>query len=143
MQMTCIESCRTVVVTLSLSLQGRRASVDGRPMKTSGWSRASRQQRGYGTEWDKKRRMVMARDCYLCQCTHCKEEDRVSIAHEVDHIVSRAKAKALGWSKEKTESMDNLQSINRDCHKRKTKEEVGATHRPKKQGGLDGWLIEA
>lgn len=85
--------------------------------------------------------MVLQRDMFLCQCSYCKAEDRTTVALEVDHIVSKAKAKALGWSKEKTEHPSNLQAINRDCHKRKTREEVGATHVVRPQIGLDGWPV--
>lgn len=105
------------------------------------WPSSSRQSRNYGRAWEKKRATVLERDARLCQCTRCKAEKRTTIATEVDHIVSRAKAQAQGWSTERTESMENLQAINADCHKRKTIEEQGGTHKPKEIIGLDGFPV--
>jgi 5-methylcytosine-specific restriction protein A len=106
---------------------------------TSKWPTGSRHARGYGAEWDKLRKAVLRRDNYLCQCAHCKAEGRVTMATEVDHVVSKARAKTLGWSQARTEHPDNLQAINSDCHIRKTQEEQGKTMKPKI--GLDGWAI--
>ncbi|MBI4291298.1 MAG: HNH endonuclease [Betaproteobacteria bacterium] len=108
-------------------------------MSRSKWSTESRHARGYGAEWDKLRLLVLERDGHLCQCQHCKAEGRVTLATEVDHVVSRARATALGWSKARTEDPSNLQAINSDCHVRKTQEEQGKTVKPKI--GLDGWAI--
>ena len=71
----------------------------------SQWLTGSRQSRGYGADWQRVRKIVLERDGHLCQCKHCKTEGRTSIATEVDHIVSRANAKAMGWSKERTEHL--------------------------------------
>lgn len=97
--------------------------------------------RTYGKAWEKVRAEVLKRDNYLCQCQHCKKEKRTSLATEVDHIVSRAKAQALGWTPERTEHPDNLQAINHDCHKRKTTEENGGIPKPKVRIGLDGFPV--
>ena len=53
--------------------------------------RGSRHERGYGTEWDKLRKVILKRDGYLCQCNECKGgELRLREATHVDHIVSKA-----------------------------------------------------
>jgi 5-methylcytosine-specific restriction protein A len=103
------------------------------------WSKQSRQSRGYGRAWDIKRLQILRRDKYLCQCRHCKAEGRITPASEVDHIVSKAEAKRLGWSDERTESDSNLQSINHDCHERKNLEDKGVRERV--QIGVDGWPV--
>lgn len=82
----------------------------------------------------------MERDKGLCQPSLRK--GLVVRATEVDHIVSKAKAKKLGWSDERTNHPDNLQAISKAEHDRKTAEETGGTYRPKVQIGLDGWPIE-
>ena len=110
-------------------------------MSRSNWPTESRQKRGYGAEWDMVRKQVLDRDGHLCQCRHCKAEGRTTIATEVDHIVSRANAQALGWSKARTEHPNNLQAINTDCHARKTQEEQGKTLKPKRYIGPDGFPI--
>lgn len=110
-------------------------------MSRSNWPTESRHARGYGADWDKVRKLVLDRDGRLCQCSHCKAEGRTTLATEVDHVVSRAKAQALGWSKARIEHQNNLQAINKDCHKRKTKEEQGATLRAKVKIGADGWAL--
>lgn len=110
-------------------------------MSRSNWPTESRHERGYGAEWDKVRRLVLERDGRLCQCRHCKTEGRTAIATEVDHIVSRANAQALGWSKARAEHPSNLQAINSHCHVRKTQEEQGKAVKPKRHIGLDGFPI--
>jgi 5-methylcytosine-specific restriction endonuclease McrA len=59
----------------------------------------------------------MARDCGLCQIngTECR-----FIATEVDHKVSKAKARALGWTDEQIDDDSNLQATCTTCHKAKT-----------------------
>ena len=97
----------------------------------------------YGRAWERTRAHVLARDSHLCQCTYCKASHRTTLATEVDHIISRAKAQALGWSPEQIEHPNNLQSINKDCHKRKTIEEQGGTYRgPPVRIGLDGFPVK-
>ena len=118
-----------------------RLSILGALMSRSNWPTESRHKRGYGAEWDKVRKLVLKRDGHLCQCRHCKASDRTTIATEVDHIVSRATAQALGWSKARTEHPNNLQAINSECHVRKTIEEQGKTVKPKRYIGADGFPI--
>lgn len=97
------------------------------------YSTASRQSRGYGREWELLRNRVLERDCYLCQCEQCKSANRVRVAQEVDHIVPKAKGG--------TDALDNLQAINRDCHKVKTIIDAGGT--VKRRVGVDGWPVHA
>ena len=109
-------------------------------MKKSGWPTTSRHARGYGNDWDKTRKEVLRRDNGLCQCSECQGgKVRTLVATEVHHVVSKAKARQLGWSKEQTESMNNLISINEDCHKRETAAENGYQLKPKIKIGEDGW----
>ena len=103
------------------------------------WHRDAQRGGKYGAAWRKRRLFVLERDSYLCCCQHCKAEGRTALATEVDHIVSRAKAKALGWSEERTEDPANLQAINAECHKRKTLEEEGKAYAPPRLVGLDGF----
>lgn len=107
--------------------------------RKSNWPTGTRQERGYGKEWQIVRAYVLERDNYLCQCSYCKADGRTTMANEVDHVVSRAKAKALGWSNEQTEHPNNLQAINSLCHERKTIEEKG--HKVHPRIGLDGFPI--
>ena len=105
------------------------------------WPTTSRQSRGYGAAWDRLRKRILKRDNYLCQCKHCKAEHRVTPASEVDHIVSKAKAKAMGWTTAQINDELNLQAINSDCHVRKTLEDIGAEPKPRVRIGLDGFPV--
>lgn len=105
------------------------------------WSKESRQSRGYGAEWEKLRLQVIERAKGMCE--ECARQGRVAMGRDVDHVVSRAKAHMLGWTKRKTEALTNLQYLCTPCHKRKTTEETGRTHRePRPAIGEDGWPIE-
>lgn len=88
-----------------------------------GWradaERGTRQQRGYGAEWEAIRKRILARAGGLCECDDCRRLGRVRVAREVDHIVPKARGG--------TDDDDNLQAINRDCHKAKTLRERGAS----------------
>lgn len=101
------------------------------------WSKESRHKRGYGAAWDKKRKRILERDGGLCRCQHCKAAGRILIASEVDHVISKARARKMGWTEERIDDESNLAAINSDCHKRKTAEEEGKTPRP--TIGADGW----
>jgi len=89
------------------------------PARKYGWApdseRGTRQQRGYGRAWERTRAAVLRRDRYLCQCEACKEAKRLTVAHEVDHRIPKARGG--------TDDPDNLCAINRDCHRRKTARE--------------------
>lgn len=114
-------------------------------MKKSGWPTTSRHARGYGTEWGKTRLRILARDNGLCQCEECQGgHKRLTYATEVHHIVSKAAAARLGWSKDRTEADDNLAAINKDCHMRETASEQGRSLKPMKVGtAQDGWPIRS
>lgn len=93
--------------------------------KATGWlrdrMRGTRQQRGYGPDWDRLRVKILDRDGHLCQCDECQAEDRVLLATEVDHRVSKEDGG--------TNDPANLRAINKDCHKRKTQTEAQAGRR--------------
>ena len=82
------------------------------------WSKTSRHERGYGKEWVKARKLAMERDHGLCQV--CRKAGRVSLATEVDHIVSKARAVLLMWPAARVNAVENLQAICSPCHKEKT-----------------------
>lgn len=104
------------------------------------WGSESRQKRGYGKEWEALRKQVIQRDKGLCQ--PCLRKGIVTKFYAVDHITSRAQAKRLGWSKERTEHPSNCQCICDPCHLQKTEEEQGKTKRaPLPQIGLDGFPV--
>lgn len=105
------------------------------------WSKESRQARGYGADWDRLRKQIMQRDAGLCQ--PCRKAGTLGvIAHAVDHITSKAKAKKLGWTKAQMDHPSNLQAICEPCHKRKTAEEEGKAFTPKQRIGEDGFPVE-
>ena len=87
------------------------------------------------------RKFVPERDGHPCQCQHCKAENRTKLATEVDHVIPKAKARAMGWTDQQIDADSNLQSINTDCHARKTIEDRGGTPKPKRIIGLDGFPI--
>ena len=98
------------------------------------WSTLSRHERGYGKEWSRLRIQVMQRDRGLCQCDQCKQANRLTAAHEVDHI----KPKAQGG----TDDLSNLRAVNRECHKRITLEQQGKRQAaPKAKFTSDGRVV--
>lgn len=100
--------------------------------KQSGWSSESRHARGYGSEWDRIRKVILARDHYICQCPDCKGgELRVRVANQVDHILPKANGG--------TDDPSNLRAVNFECHAKLTLEQRG--YKPKPSIGLDGWPI--
>ncbi|MCU7916559.1 MAG: HNH endonuclease [Candidatus Thiodiazotropha sp. (ex Gloverina cf. vestifex)] len=68
--------------------------------------RGTRQQRGYGAEWQRIRKRILKRDGYLCQV--CRMRD----ATQVDHIVPKVKGG--------TDDPANLRAICKPCHATKT-----------------------
>ena len=93
----------------------------------SGWwrtSKGSRQARGYGAQWDRLRARVLARDKRLC--LSCKELGIATPATEVDHIIPKSQGG--------TDSITNLQSICKDCHKVKTQRESKESRYNTKRG---------
>ena len=75
--------------------------------------RASRHDRGYGSDWDKTRKRILIRDCGMCQS--CAKQGIVRLACDVDHIVPKAEGG--------TDEECNLQSLCKSCHSEKTKQE--------------------
>lgn len=101
------------------------------------WSKESRQSRGYGAQWVKIRKLVIARAKGLCE--QCAKEGRVARGRDVDHVVSKAEAAKRRWTQAQVDDLANLQLLCPPCHDRKTTEETGRTYRPKVEIGLDGW----
>lgn len=91
----------------------------------SGWRpdahRGNRHQRGYGSEWEKTRTRILERDSGICQPG--LELGELHRGSQVDHVVSRAEARALGWTHGRTEADENLQAICEACHGAKTARE--------------------
>ena len=84
--------------------------------------RGSRHERGYGTDWDKKRKRILSRDKGLCQT--CLKRGKPRPARAVDHVINKAEARRRGWTDEQIEADENLQSICKTCHDAKTAEEA-------------------
>ena len=103
--------------------------------------RGSRQARGYGAEWERLRLEILARDDYLCQCARCAERGATRLATEVDHIVPKDKALALGWSQVQIDDQSNLQAINEHCHDLKSKEERGMKSIERISFSRSGWPV--
>lgn len=82
-------------------------------------ARGTRQQRGYGSGWDARRKRILERDCGLCQ--QCLREGRLTAVGDkpysawCDHIVPKAE----GGS----DADENLQTLCRACHQAKTDRE--------------------
>jgi 5-methylcytosine-specific restriction protein A len=88
-----------------------------RPLAGRGWTseeRASRQERGYGSNWECLRKVILARDCGICQ--PCKRDGHLHEGTEVDHIVPKAEGG--------TDDEANLQCICHGRHTEKTREEA-------------------
>jgi len=103
--------------------------------KRTAWDHGgkTRHQQGYGTAWDKLRKVILERDCHLCQpCM--RDQGRPTPASQVDHI----KPKAKGG----TDDPDNLQSICAPCHLDKSIRDKGHTPRNRRRYGVSGWPIE-
>lgn len=87
----------------------------------------TRREQGYGHAWDKLRKVILARDSYLCQA--CLEKGRPIPATQVDHITPKASGG--------TDDPANLRALCRPCHDRKTIADKG--HRVRPTFGADGW----
>ena len=103
------------------------------------WGTKSRHERGYGAAWVKLRTRIMERDCGLCQV--CRKAGRVTVASQVDHIVSKANAYRMKWSTEQIDADSNLQAICKPCHLVMTEEEQGKAKRPRLTISADGWPV--
>ena len=86
--------------------------------KNTGWEAHQQgktaSERGYGYSWQKLRMSALKRDKFLCQ--ECRRNGKAIAANDVDHKL----AKAHGGS----DSMDNLESLCRKCHRAKTARET-------------------
>ncbi|RTY53652.1 HNH endonuclease [Pantoea sp. YU22] len=100
--------CRHTTTHSSGSCEEHRG--EGWKQHTKGQSAA---QRGYGTDWNKLRPIILKRDKGLCQA--CLRDGIVRSAKTVDHIVP----KAHGGS----DLPSNLQALCWPCHKAKTARE--------------------
>jgi len=105
------------------------------------WSRESRHKRGYDYAWVKVRNEVMERDGGQCQ--PCKRVGRATLARAVDHIVSKAKAASMSWTRAQMDHPSNLEAICTPCHATKTEAEQGKTKRVRRAAGPDGWPVDA
>jgi 5-methylcytosine-specific restriction protein A len=97
------------------------------PTNPGGWQsdevRGNRHQRGYGAAWERTRERIFERDHGLCQ-EHLKQGIPHAPAHpECDHVVSKAEAKARGWSEQQIDDDSNLQTLCPECHRAKTSRE--------------------
>ena len=101
------------------------------------WSTVSSSKRGYGYAWQKKRKLALARDHGLC--LPCKRAGRVTLATQVDHVLSKAYGKRHGIAVAQIEALGNLQSICAKCHDEKSAKEEGKELIPRVAVGADGW----
>lgn len=89
-----------------------------------GWAKShgdkSSHERGYGWDWRQRRARILSRDGGICQI---KGPECRFAAREVDHKVSKERARAMGWTDEQIEDDLNLQSACIPCHKAKTQAE--------------------
>ena len=76
--------------------------------------RGSRHERGYGSEWEKIRKVILSRDKGLCQS--CLKQGKYRPARIVDHIVPKFEGG--------TDHESNLQSLCQSCSDAKTQAEA-------------------
>ena len=104
------------------TLKPRIQTLGASGPKARGWSetrRTSSSERGYGWEWQKKRKVILARDCGLCQT--CKRLGRYTLTNIVDHIVGKEDWKATHDGRlDGCDDESNLEAICADHHKLKT-----------------------
>ena len=95
-------------------MPSRPPGLHGKPKRQiTGWSRETRQARGYGREHDAMRARVL-REEPLCRM--CAAEGRVSATAIADHIVPKAEGG--------TDDRTNYQGACDPCHRRKTAQEA-------------------
>lgn len=113
--------CAALVDKAGYCDEHKRDAIGWRPDR----ERGNRHARGFGSGWDRKRLVILKRDCGLCQV--CLKAGRIEKATQVDHIVPRGEGG--------TNDEDNLQSICDDCHATKTAQE-SARARKRAAAGL-------
>lgn len=100
------------------------------------WKRDNPAHRGYGWQWQKLRKAMLAQEPL---CRTCQARGMVTAATELDHIVPKAQGG--------TDDPGNLAPICTPCHKDKTAHESAAAQGRKIKRrltfGPDGWPIEA
>ena len=74
-------------------------------------SRPSAAKRGYGSKWQRTRAAKLAQDP---MCEDCAAAGLTTAANEVDHI------DGMGPNGERGHDLDNLRSLCKPCHARKT-----------------------
>lgn len=102
---------------------GERCPVHPVQDKFADRRRGSRQSRGYDAEWERTRKLVLERDRGLCQPCFNSDPQRITRAFAVDHVVSKGESRRLGWSREQSDALTNLQAICKSCHAQKTASE--------------------
>jgi 5-methylcytosine-specific restriction protein A len=98
------------------------------------WDRTkTAQERGYGKDWLKLRKVILKRDDYLCQA--CLRQDRLTplCVKPFDHAVDHITLKARGG----TDAPSNLQSLCFDCHE--VKSDTDMSRNAGKMDRADGW----
>lgn len=84
--------------------------------------RGSRQDRGYGAEWDRKRKEILQRDAGICQVG--MEEGHVHEGTEVDHKINKAEWKRRFGTLAGVDHPSNLRCICTVHHRAKTQAEA-------------------
>ena len=95
-------------------VSGSAYCPDHQPVRGGESRRLSPSQRGYDRQWQRLRRMKLARQPF---CAECSRRGRIVAATDVDHIVPLANGG--------TNADDNLQSLCHSCHSRKTADQRG------------------
>ncbi|MBS1198142.1 MAG: putative phage-related protein [Proteobacteria bacterium] len=88
--------------------------ADSKAGKFADERRGSRHERGYGSAWEKLRKIILRRDKGLCQ--ECLRQDKCRPAKIVDHKVPKFEGG--------TDDEDNLQSLCQSCSDKKTQSEA-------------------
>lgn len=104
-----------------------------------GWHKTSAASRGYDHRWQKTRERILARDHGLCQ--ECRRNGHVTQATDVDHVIGKAQGRRRRLAASVIEGDDNLQSLCKLCHVKKTAAEEGRTYAPRAVTGSDGWPV--
>jgi len=78
--------------------------------------RGSSNERGYTYRWQQSSKGYLAKHPL---CVHCEQQDRVTVATDVDHIVPHRGDMVLFWDRA------NWQGLCHPCHSAKTAKEDG------------------
>lgn len=87
--------------------------------------RLSSRKRGYGSRWEKLRRIILHQRPL---CVLCEKRGRITAATVVDHIVAHKGDSTLFWA------LDNLQPLCASCHSTKTASQDGGYGNPSGTG---------